>query len=143
MRGGRLKMKKRWSKFLQEYAKDGDATRAYLAAGYKPKTQESARVAGYNLLQKIGRTIEWRETLDEIIPDIDLAKKAKDLLNAESEKVQVTALGIATKCKGWQRDDQIPPTGVTIIVNRTQPDEIEENAPIQVQAPVKPRQITD
>lgn len=142
--GNRSKLKPKQMKFLEEYAKTGDHAKSYLAAGYKAKTKESARVSGYRLLRKLDESMDYREVLDSVgLTDRKLAMALDMLIDHKDARVRVQALALAAKCKGWQKDDQAPPQGVTIIIPRRYPDEIEGDKPIQVQAPVKPRQITD
>lgn len=40
----------RWEKFCQAYAQDGNASAAYRAAGYKPRTDAACRVSASQLL---------------------------------------------------------------------------------------------
>jgi hypothetical protein len=142
--GNRSKLKPKQMKFLEAYAKTGDYAKSYLSAGYRCKTKDAARTAGSRLLRKLDENMDYREVLDSVgLTDRKLATALDMLIDHKDARVRVQALALATKCKGWQRDDQAPPVGVTIIVKRTQPDEIDEDAPIQVQAPAKPRQITD
>lgn len=142
--GSRSKLKPRHRKFLEEYAKTGDYAKSYLAAGYKAKTKDSARTAGSRLLRKLDENMDYREVLDSVgLTDRRLATALAMLVDYKDARVRVQALALAAKCKGWQKEDTAPPQGVTIVINRRFTDEIEGDAPILVQAPRKPMQITD
>jgi hypothetical protein len=143
MAGKSVKLTKKQRKFLEIYVETEDRVKAYYAAGYNAKSEDSARATSYNLLRRIGETMEGRRALDEICTDIEVAGVLKRGLKAGQAKTRMIAANIVTKCKGWQKDDNAPPPGVTIIIPRRFADEIEGDAPIQVQAPQKPRQITD
>jgi hypothetical protein len=142
--GSRSKLKPRERKFLEEYAKCGNHADAYLAAGYKVKSREVARTCGSRLLRRLDESMDYREVLESVgLSDRRLATALDMLIDHKDARVRVQALALAAKCKGWQKDDQAPPQGVTIIIPRHFTSEIEGDAPIPVQAPMKPRQITD
>jgi phage terminase small subunit len=119
------KLKPKQIKFLEEYAKDGDKIRAYLAAGYKAKTEESARVSATRLLQKIDENIDYREVLHTVgLNDRRVAEALKEMVEHKDARVRVQALNIVTKILGWQKDEPEVPKGVTImIVQNVLPEE--------------------
>ena len=75
--------KARWDTFCLEYVKDFNRTRAYKAAGYKPKSDQVARNAAHRLMctnvyviEKIQKLLEGQErraekTADDIIKELE------------------------------------------------------------------------
>jgi len=118
-------LKPREEKFLEAYAQTGKHAEAYLAAGYKVKNREVARVSGYRLLRRICETIGYRETMDNVgLDDLRLAEVLKALVEHEDPKIQVPAVNIATKCRGWQRDTLDLGQGAQIIIVQQHPREL-------------------
>jgi phage terminase small subunit len=126
------KLKPKQIKFLEEYAKDGDKIRAYLAAGYKATTEESARVSATRLLQKIDENIDYREVLHTVgLNDRRVAEALKEMVEHKDARVRVQALNITTKILGWQREEPEVPKGVQIVV-------VQNPLPEENVTPVKP-----
>jgi len=137
-------------KFLEEYAKMGDHASAYLAAGYRSKSRESARTSGYRLLRKLDGSMGYREILESVgLTDRRVAEAMKALIDHPDPRVRVQALNIATKCLGWQKDEAPQNFGFQIIIGARQPDCLPAGNPetlqppktIQITAPKKPTSL--
>lgn len=70
----------------------GNISKAMLEVGYSPNTAKKPQ----NLTESKG----WKELMEEYLPDMDLAKKHKELLNGGKEETQVKALDMGYKLKG-------------------------------------------
>jgi phage terminase small subunit len=88
----KTKLKPKQIKFLEEYAKDGNKIRAYLAAGYKATTEESARASATRLLRTIDETIDYREVLHTVgLNDRRVAEALKEMVEHSDARVRVQA----------------------------------------------------
>jgi phage terminase small subunit len=126
------KLKPKQVKFLEEYAKDGDKIKAYLAAGYKAKTEKSARVSATRLLQKFDETMDYKKTLRSVgLNDRRVAEALKEMVEHKDARVRVQALNIVTKILGWQRDEPEVPKEVQIVVVRNElPEDVTPKQPV-------------
>lgn len=70
---------------------------------------------GYIQSHKIKKTKTWKELTDKYFPDTKLAKKHGELLNAESETVQLGAVKLGYEVTG--KVQQVPPPQTNQIVN--------------------------
>ena len=121
----RQRLKPRHRKFLESYAQTGDSTEAYLAAGYKAKTREVARVNGSRLIRNLFETMDYRETMDNLgLDDRRLAEILKELAEHEDPKIRVRAADIISKCRGWQRETLDLGQGAQIVIVQQRPHEI-------------------
>ncbi len=113
------KLRPKEMKFLEEFAKTGDHASAYMAAGYKTKTRESARVASYALLRRLEQSNDYREILREVgLSDYRLANAIKALIEHSDPRIQAQGVAIAAKVKGWMADRTEASKGVQIIIVR-------------------------
>ncbi len=143
--GKQVKLKPKEMRFLEEYAKCGNHADAYLAAGYKVKSREVARTCGSRLLRRLDESMDYREILDAVgLTDRRLAEGLNILIDHKDARVRVQALALATKCKGWQKDDLDAPRGAVIVINQLPlPPLPEEEERLNEIKPVKYHQITD
>ena len=118
--------------FWEEYTKRGNHADAYMAAGYKVKSREVARTAGSRLLRRLDENMDYREVLDSVgLTNRHLAQVLKKAVNSDDERIQVGAVGIATKVKGWQRDDPGVQQGAQmIIVQNLSKEDLEADDPV-------------
>jgi len=76
------------------------------------------------------------------LDDLRLAQVLKALVEHEDPKIQVPAINIATKCRGWQRDTLDLGQGAQIVIVRSgkvqELEETEEAALIKDVEPKKP-----
>ncbi len=121
--GGRLstgnerRLRPKEIKFLEAFAQTGDHAAAYMAAGYKASTRESARVASYNLLRRLESSADYRDTLRDVgISDYNLAKAIKALMDHPDPRVAAQGVAIAAKVKGWMAERVEAPRGVQILI---------------------------
>jgi hypothetical protein len=123
------KLKPRERKFLESYAQTGNHAEAYLASGYKVNSWEVARVNGYRLLRRLFETMDYRQTMDNVgLDDLRLAEILKALGKHEDPKIRVPAVNIATKCRGWQRDNIEIGAGAQILILQSRPQDAIDQA---------------
>ena len=117
----------------------GDHVSAYLAAGYRSKSRESARTSGYRLLRKLDESMGYREILESVgLTDRRVAEAMKALIDHPDPRVRVQALNIATKCLGWYEETQNVNLGFQVIIGGREPAQVQgSQEPIKI-APKKP-----
>jgi phage terminase small subunit len=121
-------------KFLEEYITTGNPAKAYLAAGYKSKTMETARTSGYRLLRKLDETMDYRGILETVgLTDRRVAEVMKGLVDHPDPRVRVQALNIATKCLGWYEETQNVNLGFQVIIGGREPAQVQgSQEPIKI-----------
>ena len=111
------KLKPKEIKFLEAYAETGDHAGAYMLAGYKARTKESARVASYALLRRLERSTDYKDILRDVgISDYRLATAIKALINHADPRVQAQGVAIAARVKGWMADRIEAARGAQILI---------------------------
>lgn len=140
-------LRKKHRKFLENYGKLGDIGDSYLSAGYKCKNKEVATSCGHKLLRKLDENIDWRQVVEAVCPNTELAGRLTNLLHHKDGRVAAAAGGHLAKVKGW-----VPPEGegerqiqIAIYTGST-PEQIskgESDQKVIDVTPPKPKQITE
>ncbi len=144
MAGKAQKIKRRWVKFLENLRDGMSQTDAYLAAGYKAKSRESAARSGSRLLIKLREIMHGTEMFDVYVPADELARVGAELLRSKDDRVRAAMFGHAAKVKRWVDPESDIPRGVTVIINQEPlPPLPEEEERLNEIKPVKYMQITD
>ena len=84
-----LKQKKVLDKIMENH---GNISKSMEQVGYTKATAKNPK----NLTDSKG----WQELVKEYLPDINLAKKHKQLLNSKKEEIGIKALDLGYKVKG-------------------------------------------
>lgn len=84
-----LKQKKVLQRIVENH---GNISKSMEQVGYTKATAKNPK----NLTDSKG----WQELVKEYLPDIDLAKKHKQLLNSKKEEIGIKALDLGYKVKG-------------------------------------------
>ncbi len=116
------KLKPKERKFLENVVQGMNNTDAYLAAGYKCRTRESAGTLGSRKLKELMARMGYEEVGEEYLPKHELWAHIKRLCNSGNIRVDVQAVNIATKVKGWQRDNLDMLAGAEIVILHRRPD---------------------
>jgi hypothetical protein len=144
MAGKKQKIKRRWVKFLENLRDGMTETDAYLAAGYKSRSRESAARSGSRLLIKLREIMHGTEMFDIYVPADELSRVGAELLRSKDDRVRAAMFGHAAKVKRWVDPENDIPHGVTVVIDqRPLPPLPEEEERLNEIKPIKYRQITD
>lgn len=117
---GRLGKKeeiRRHKLFLELLPESRTAGEAYLAAGFKAETSETAHQNACRLIRKLDAKLGYREIMDQVgLTDRYVATKIKDVVDADDGHLSVKGLNLTTRCKGWQQPNVNVGVGVSIII---------------------------
>jgi hypothetical protein len=119
--GKPAKIKPRVALFLKNVANGMVPGDAYILAGFKAKTPESACSAASRLLRYVNDTMPSRDLLNVMVPDHELFGVIKEKLLCSPDDVQVRAGSLLGKWKGLETPENAGLQGSTIVIVQGSP----------------------
>jgi hypothetical protein len=125
-------------KFLMAGLTNGPA---YIEAGFRAKTLQSAEVMGCQLLKKLKESEDYHEIIKDFNPYHELGADLAALRRCPDPKIKLGACGLAGKWLGMQKEEMAMNLGFQVIIGGRPAGELDGQEPIKVEAPKKPTSL--